>query len=150
MIHIVGAAAVDLVATRRHPFLPGTSNPAAIRMAPGGVGCRIFRALRAGRRLITALGDDPLSGWLEEALRREGPVRVKRAAGLPAPLYLALMESGRRDYAPGRVVRAEDSTGAGDRLLAALLDGLAAGRPVEEALPQAMREVEKALEEGSL
>jgi sugar/nucleoside kinase (ribokinase family) len=48
------------------------------------------------------------------------------------------------------VVRAEDSTGAGDRLLAALLDGLAAGRPVEEALPQAMREVEKALEEGSL
>jgi sugar/nucleoside kinase (ribokinase family) len=65
-------------------------------------------------------------------------------------------------FAPARRVRVEDSTGAGDRLLAALLARMVrAGRagsarsaggstPVERILPAAMREVERALEEGTL
>ncbi len=65
-------------------------------------------------------------------------------------------------FAPTRRVRAGDSTGAGDRLLAALLARLAqaesagrwpAGRGaplIERILPAAMREVERALEEGTL
>ena len=53
-------------------------------------------------------------------------------------------------FAPARVVRAGDSTGAGDRLLAALLASVAHGEPLRRALPRAMREVEKALEEGTL
>jgi sugar/nucleoside kinase (ribokinase family) len=65
-------------------------------------------------------------------------------------------------FAPARLVRAGDSTGAGDRLVAALLARLARsassgrrGTPggplrLERVLPAAMREVERALEEGAL
>ncbi len=65
-------------------------------------------------------------------------------------------------FPPTRRVRAQDSTGAGDRLLAALLERLvrsesAGRRPagrgaplIARALPAAMREVERALEEGTL
>jgi sugar/nucleoside kinase (ribokinase family) len=65
-------------------------------------------------------------------------------------------------FSPSRQVRAEDSTGAGDRLLASLLARLVraessgrgqttGGAPlVERVLPAAMREVERALEEGTL
>jgi sugar/nucleoside kinase (ribokinase family) len=98
-------------------------------------------------------------------------LRERRIANLLVPLgrrgarLHALGPDGRlhsASFAPARRVRAEDSTGAGDRLLAALLARLAraesAGRgpdaegatPVAQALPAAMREVEKALEEGSL
>ena len=295
MIVIVGAAAIDLVAMRAESYRAGTSNPARVRLAPGGVGARLYRALGGPRRLVTALGDDPLSDWLAGELGKEGgeaEARVQRAAGFPAPAYLALMEAGRlhcgasdmraveqglteafvgealadlgsgdllvleanlapslaagligrhaggtrlvfetvsvekaarhaaalrglfllstneeeaavlvgglpaaettvsvspgvledpallrfqaerrielllvtrgargvslyrggrrRDFPPQRVVAAEDTTGAGDRLLAGLLAGLAAGREAEEVLPEAMRGVERALEEGSL
>lgn len=79
---------------------------------------------------------------------------------------LYTLEPGRglrtASFAPARQVRAVDSTGAGDRLLAALLARLAragssgrggfaaAAPPVERLLPAAMREVERALEEGTL
>jgi sugar/nucleoside kinase (ribokinase family) len=59
-------------------------------------------------------------------------------------------------FFPARVVRAGDSTGAGDRLLAAVLARIAspAGRSraggIAAALPAAMREVEEALEKGDL
>jgi sugar/nucleoside kinase (ribokinase family) len=53
-------------------------------------------------------------------------------------------------FAPARVVRAADSTGAGDRLLAAVLARAAGGASLTQAVPAAMREVEKALEEGTL
>lgn len=53
-------------------------------------------------------------------------------------------------FAPARVVRAPDSTGAGDRLLAAVLARAAGGTSIARAVPAAMREVEKALEEGTL
>lgn len=61
MIWIAGAACVDIVA-RRGSFVPGTSNPSRIGVMLGGVGCRVYRDLRAPARFLTALGDDPLSG----------------------------------------------------------------------------------------
>jgi len=96
-------------------------------------------------------------------------LRDRRIAHLLVPrgrrgvsLYILEADGGLRSasFAPKRVVRAQDSTGAGDRLLAAVLARLvraesAGSRPggaplVERVLPAAMREVERALEEGSL
>ena len=307
MIVVVGAAAVDVVA-RRERYVPGTSNPAAIRWAPGGVGYRIWRCLPAPKLLLSAVGDDPAGRWLEGKIgagRRPAPARsgrgpgrrgrarrqdatLLRLRGFPTACYTALMQSGRLLYgaadmeviergltaarlkahlpplgstdllvleanlapalvdellrrfagrtrvvfegvsvekllrhepglrdlfllsvnadearalrgrvaprvrgegwvggflaerrvahllvghgprgarlyaraadgrvrglaaAPARVIRAPDTTGAGDRLLAALLARLARGVAPVRALPLAMREVEKALEEGTL
>jgi sugar/nucleoside kinase (ribokinase family) len=308
MIVVVGAAAVDVL-VRRERFLAGTSNPAAIHWAPGGVGYRIWRRLPAPRLLLSAVGDDPAGRWLEErlgAVARQGPpgsghgsasraqpaarsgARLFRLPRYATACYCAFMESGRllygasdmevierglnlarlrpllpplgpvdllvleanlspslvgallrryagrtrvvfegvsvekllrheaglRDlfllsvnqeeaaalhaqvaprtsgeqwvarflrerriahllvprgkrgarlhsleadgrvrsvsFAPTRVVRARDSTGAGDRLLAALLARVAGDAPIGRALPKAMQEVEKALEEGTL
>lgn len=272
MIWIVGAACVDIVA-RRGSFVPGTSNPSRIGVTVGGVGCRVYRGLRAPARFLTALGDDPLSGIAARGLadRRTATVRIVPGAG--PSVYLAIMEAGRlaigasdlpaverltdadvaawigdpapadllvldanlapglvgalvdrfarrlrvvfepvsvekahrcrcalhdlflvtptgeeadalagggslhgwmaqrsvahavvtrgsagasllaagheRAFAPGRVVAAADTTGAGDRLLAALLDGIHDGLAVDAALRAAMTAVETWLEEGS-
>jgi len=54
-----------------------------------------------------------------------------------------------RRVAPARVVAALDTTGAGDRLLAALLDGLHGGLGMDVALRAAMTAVEAWLEKGS-
>jgi sugar/nucleoside kinase (ribokinase family) len=306
VIVVVGAAAVDVLASRER-FLPGTSNPAAIRWAAGGVGYRIWRRLPEPRLLLSAAGEDPAGDWLQRAIAAEARGRGRRGggrrAGQPAPAagarllrlprlgtacYCALMQSGRLLYgaadmaviergltlarlgphlpalgpadllvleanlapalvasllrrlaggprvvfegvsvekllrhagslrdlyllsvnqqeaaalaslvapaakgtgwvapflrerriahllvprgrrgavlhalqadgrlrsvrcAPGRVVGARDSTGAGDRLLAAVLARVAGGASPARALRPAMREVERALEEGSL
>ena len=308
MIVVVGAAAVDVVA-RRERYVAGTSNPAAIRWAPGGVGYRIWRRLPAPKLLLSAVGDDLAGRWLEGKIgvrRRPAPAgsgrgprggrgrarrqdaTLLRLRGFPTACYTALMESGRLLYgaadmevieqgltgarlrahlpplgpsdllvleanlspalvaellrrfagrtrvvfegvsvekllrhepglrdlfllsvnadearalrgrvaprargegwvdgflaerrvahllvgqgprgarlyacaadgrvrglaaAPARVIRVPDTTGAGDRLLAALLARLARGVAPVRALPLAMREVEKALEEGTL
>jgi sugar/nucleoside kinase (ribokinase family) len=98
-------------------------------------------------------------------------LRERRIAHLLVPLgrrgvrLLSLGAEGAprsASFLPARLVRAGDSTGAGDRLLAALLARLAraessgrgpapGGAPrVERVLPAAMREVERALEEGTL
>jgi len=53
-----------------------------------------------------------------------------------------------RRFAPSRVVAAADTTGAGDLLLAALLDGLHGGRGMDAALRAAMETVEAWLEKG--
>ncbi len=79
MIVVVGAAAVDLIA-RRERFLAGTSNPAAIRWAPGGVGYRIWRRLPAPRLLLSAVGDDPAGRWLEKRIGKEAQRRLTRRA----------------------------------------------------------------------
>lgn len=276
MILVVGAAAVDLVAVR-DAFLPGTSNPASIRLSAGGVGYNIFRHLRTPARLLTAVGRDPLSDWLAERIGGDARVRINRIEGEAPPLYAAFMEKGRllvgasdlraaaegideafvaqdaealgpddflvmdanldpavtkalcrrhgartrvvfepvsrekaalhaaglsglflatptegeaaalgeggpegymmardvahlvvkrgpgglvhyrlgrggevtrREYAPEAVSAAADTTGAGDRLLAGILDALQEGRPMESALRSAMSAVERCLERG--
>src|SRR5512137_2771234 len=70
MLVVVGAAAVDVVASRER-FLGGTSNPADIRWEAGGVGCRIWRRLPAPKLLLSAVGKDPAGRWLEERIRSE-------------------------------------------------------------------------------
>jgi pseudouridine kinase len=59
--------------------------------------------------------------------------------------------SGRTVIArPTRVVQAADTTGAGDRLLAAYLEALQEGLEAEPALRRAVEAVRRSLEEGSL
>ena len=55
-----------------------------------------------------------------------------------------------RDFFPEQQVGAADTTGAGDRLLSAVVSRLTHGQRIERALPGAMREVERALKEGCL
>jgi sugar/nucleoside kinase (ribokinase family) len=272
MIWIVGAACVDIVA-RREAFVPGTSNPSRVSVEVGGVGRRVHRGLAPGARLLTALGDDPLSAIAARELADDGSVTARVVPGIGPSVYLALMAAGRlevgasslaaverlaeadvlawlgepapgdllvldanlapglvgalvdrfarkmrvvfepvsvekaarsrpalhdlflvtpteeeaaalagggdlaawlaaasianavvtrgpagavlhaggrvRAFPPNRVVAAADTTGAGDRLLAALLDGLHGGRAMEEALAAAMAAVETWLEKGS-
>jgi sugar/nucleoside kinase (ribokinase family) len=59
-------------------------------------------------------------------------------------------ESGRRDFPPGRVVEAPDTTGAGDLLLAALLSALHGGAGMDEAIRSAMTTVEERLGKGDM
>ncbi len=55
---------------------------------------------------------------------------------------------GRKDYAPGQVIETSDTTGAGDLLLASLVSLLHAGRPLREAVREAMNGVEERLRAG--
>jgi hypothetical protein len=127
MIVVIGALALDVVACRQR-FLAGTSNPAAIRWAPGGVGYRIWRRLPSPKRFISAVGEDPAGRWLAECLTpvrrgtRSGPAAPARSGGrlatsagagrgatgaaarilrlgrLPTACYSALMQAGRLLY----------------------------------------------------
>ena len=77
MTVVVGAAAVDVVA-RRERFLAGTSNPAAIRWAAGGVGYRIWRRLPSPSSCSRPWATTRLAtGWG----KRIGAVRAGQAAG---------------------------------------------------------------------
>jgi sugar/nucleoside kinase (ribokinase family) len=272
MIRIVGAVCIDIVA-RRDAFVAGTSNPSQISVGVGGVGYRVYRSLCTAGRLLTAIGDDALSGFAARELAADPSIAARVVAAAGPPLYVALMERGRlavgvsqlsaverleaadvfawigepapadllvmdanlapqlvgaiadrfagrtrlvlepvsvekaarcrtalhdlflvtpteeeaaalcdtsdfsewmrerrvahavvtrgpagaelrtggerRHFAPTRVVAAPDTTGAGDRLLAAMLDGLERGLAVPAALQAAMQNVETWLEEGS-
>jgi len=55
----------------------------------------------------------------------------------------------REDFAPGRLVDAGDTTGAGDLLLAHLLSCLHRGMPMRGAVHSAMEAVESVLGEGA-
>jgi sugar/nucleoside kinase (ribokinase family) len=97
MVCVIGASAVDAVARREH-FLRGTSNPAEIRLAPGGVGYRIFSALPEPKMFITALGLDAPGNWLKERLQQEPGTVPLALAGYRSACYLALMEAGELLY----------------------------------------------------
>jgi sugar/nucleoside kinase (ribokinase family) len=113
VIVVIGAAAVDVL-VRRERFLAGTSNPAAIRWAVGGVGYRIWRRLPSPRLLLSAVGDDPAGRWLEQRIAAQAGSRTGRgfrgrsapAAGAcllrlphhPTACYCAFMQSGRLLY----------------------------------------------------
>jgi sugar/nucleoside kinase (ribokinase family) len=93
------------------------------------------------------------AGWLRafQGERRIAHLLVPRGRR-GARLY-RLDAQGRvrvTEVPPCRVVSAADTTGAGDLLLAALLSRLGGGRGPAQALPEAMREVERALERGRL
>ncbi len=53
-------------------------------------------------------------------------------------------------FSPTRVVAAEDTTGAGDRLLAELCRDLTDGMELKQAVPRAIEAVRRAMEENTL
>jgi sugar/nucleoside kinase (ribokinase family) len=97
MICIVGALAVDLL-IHRDRFLKGTSNPASIRFAPGGVGYRIYSHLESPKMLFTALGSDVFGKWLIEKLVQPQWVNPIFLDQYPTACYCALMQSGELLY----------------------------------------------------
>jgi len=97
MVYVIGAIAIDLIALKER-FIAGTSNPARIRYAPGGVGYRIFHSLKTEKCFITALGSDPFSGGLKDLLSTEREVKILESQEYNSACYLALMESGRLKY----------------------------------------------------
>lgn len=97
MICIVGALAVDLLIYREH-FRKGTSNPASIRFAPGGVGYRIYSQLDTPKMLFTALGSDVFGKWLIENMSQPQWVNPIFLDQYPTACYCALMQSGELLY----------------------------------------------------
>ena len=97
MICIVGALAVDLLIYRER-FRKGTSNPASIRFAPGGVGYRIYSHLDSPKMLFTALGSDVFGKWLVENMSQPQWVNPIFLDQYPTACYCALMQSGELLY----------------------------------------------------
>jgi sugar/nucleoside kinase (ribokinase family) len=88
-------------------------------------------------------GGGSLAAWIDER-------RIRHAVVTRGPGGADLHAAGTvRRFAPSRVVAAADTTGAGDRLLAALLEGLHGGLGMAAALRAAMETVETWLEKGS-
>jgi len=92
----------------------------------------------------TALAEGgDLAAWMADRA-------IAHAVVTRGPAGVVLHAAGvAREFPPGRVVAAADTTGAGDRLLAALLDGLHGGLAIDAALCAAMETVETLLEKGS-
>jgi pseudouridine kinase len=97
MICIVGALAVDLL-IHKERFLKGTSNPATMRMSPGGVGYRIYSHLDSQKMLFTALGTDVLGKWLIEKLAQPQSVHPIFLDQYMTACYCAMMQSGELLY----------------------------------------------------
>ncbi len=97
MICVVGALAVDLLIHKEH-FLKGTSNPASMSFAPGGVGYRIYSHLDSPKMLFTALGSDVFGKWLIENLDQPQGVNPIFLDQYPTACYCALMQSGELFY----------------------------------------------------
>ncbi|MGA2821107.1 MAG: carbohydrate kinase family protein [Anaerolineales bacterium] len=92
----VGAAGVDMVGQLASPPQPGTSNPARIRLAYGGVARNVAENLaRLGQpsNLISAVGKDFLGDRLCEELAATGVgvTRVLRVQDQPTGAYLAMI-----------------------------------------------------------
>jgi sugar/nucleoside kinase (ribokinase family) len=88
------------------------------------------------------LDDGEVFAYMSEAgIRNLLVTRSERGASL-------YRRDGRRDFAPPRLARTRDSTGAGDLLVSSLLGFLHEGRGIAESIPPAMETVERALEEG--
>jgi len=97
MFCVIGAVAVDVL-VRRDRFVKGTSNPASIRMEPGGVGYRIFSGLPEPKRLYTALGADVFGRWLAEQIADRQELQPIFLDRFPTASYCAFMESGKLLY----------------------------------------------------
>ena len=103
MICVVGALAVDLLICRER-FRKGTSNPASIRFAAGGVGYRIYSHLETPKLLFTALGSDVFGKWLVENVSQPQGVNPIFLDQYPTACYCALMQSGQLLYGAADMV----------------------------------------------
>ncbi len=93
---VAGAALTDLLAHSRVPIVPGTSNPARLETASGGVGRNIAENLaRLGThvRLIAAVGPDAFGEALLSATAAAG-VDTSHVLTTPEPTgtYLAVLD----------------------------------------------------------
>jgi len=137
---LVGAL-VDRFASRTRVVLEPVSVEKAAR-------CRaalhdLFLVTPTEEEAAALCGSGDLAGWM--AARR-----IANAAVTRGPDGVELWTGGTaRRFAPSRVVATADTTGAGDRLLAGLLDGLHEGLAMADALRAAMETVETWLEKGS-
>lgn len=106
MIYVVGSICIDVI-VERDQFVDGTSNPSHIRVVPGGVGYNIFRAISCERRLVTALGADPLSDFMAGRLEDPQAISIHRGACSSPPMYVAFMEGGELKVAASDVSAVE-------------------------------------------
>ncbi len=97
MICIVGALAVDVLVGRKR-FRKSTSNPASIRLRPGGVGYRIYSHLKAPKLLFTALGSDILGKWLIEEIAEPQGIEAIRVERGSTSCYCAFLQDGELLY----------------------------------------------------
>jgi sugar/nucleoside kinase (ribokinase family) len=142
-------------AARTRVVFEGVSVEKLLRHGPGLRGLYLLAVNREEAGALRARVAPGTGGerWIAHFLRQRGIANllVPRGAG-GVRLHSLGPDSRVRSarFAPARVVRARDSTGAGDRLLAAVLARAGRGTSIAQAVPAAMREVEKALEEGTL
>ena len=140
--------APDLVGTLVERFAPRMRvvlEPVSVEKAARCRGALhdLFLVTPTEEEAAALAGGGDLAGWMAD--RRIGYAVVTRGPG-GADLHAA---GSVRRFAPSRVVAAADTTGAGDRMLAAILDRLHAGLGMEAALRSAMETVETWLEKGS-
>jgi pseudouridine kinase len=133
---VVGGANIDIKAASTGPLVPGTSNPGATAIAPGGVGRNIAENLaRLGTpvHLVAAIGADALGDHLLAATAAAG-VGVDHVHRGPHPTgtYTAVLDPGGdlvvavADMAATDALTAADVAAAGDLISAAgllVLDG---------------------------
>lgn len=128
---VVGGANIDVKAASAGPLVPGTSNPGATVIAPGGVGRNIAENLaRLGTRvhLVAAVGADALGDQLLAATAAAG-VRVDHVHRGPQPTgtYTAVLDAGGdlvvavADMAATDALSAADVSAARDLISAAAL-----------------------------
>jgi pseudouridine kinase len=93
----IGSSGVDIVGRAAEVLHMGTSNPAALRMSPGGVARNVAENLaRLGTEvyLISAVGDEP-EGRLVLARAAEAGVQIDTVltvAGVRTGAYLAVLD----------------------------------------------------------
>ncbi|HTX74372.1 MAG TPA: PfkB family carbohydrate kinase [Rectinemataceae bacterium] len=122
LVVVVGGINMDIQARSAATFRPGDSNPGSVSLSAGGVGRNVAANLVSlGLRveLLTVLGDDALSGELEESCRRDGVglSAALRRADSPASRYVCLLDSD------GRLVGAVAAMDSFEFLLPQHLDG---------------------------
>jgi sugar/nucleoside kinase (ribokinase family) len=142
-------------AGRTRVVFEGVSVEKLLRHEPG---LRGLYLLSVNREEAGALRERVAPGpggerWIAQFLRQRGIANLLVPRGAGGVRLHSVGPGGRvrsTRFAPARVVRAPDSTGAGDRLLAAVLARAGGGASIARVMPAAMREVEKAMEEGTL
>jgi sugar/nucleoside kinase (ribokinase family) len=88
--------------------------------------------------------EEPLTEWCEERA-------VEHVLVSDGPRGAWILAAGKTYHCPPpRVLEGRDTTGAGDRLLACLINGLLRGLPVFDALCEAVSLTVQAIEEGTL
>jgi sugar/nucleoside kinase (ribokinase family) len=99
---------------------------------------------------LDAFGAAESASGAAEPLRFMAEREIAHLLVTRGPAGARLYSGGRRvDFPPRVVVRARDTTGAGDQLLASLLSYLHEGREMEDAVRAAMDRVEERLLKGA-